>query len=258
LRALVDRALELDPTLGEAHTALGIVRLFWDWDWAGAERSLRRAVALNPSDAHAYHHLANYFRVMGRLEDAVAARTRSLELDPLNPRTVSVLAGDYLRLGDYERALELNRRAMKLDPVHPLLLGSGPWLPGGPGSVYEAQGRHQEAVDEYVRLATLRGATPAEVDALHDAFARGGMPAFWRRWLEMDKRQMPDLQDPLRTAKLWLLSGDTAQALDWLDRAFEERNPGLVMLRGLPSSLDGMSSHPRVARIIAAMKLPRG
>ena len=256
LRALVDRALELDPTLGEAHTALGIVRLFWDWDWEGAERSLRRAVALTPSDPHAYHNLANYFRVMGRLEDAVAARTRSLELDPLNPRTVSVLAGDYLRLGDYERALVLNRRAMKLDPIHPLLLGSGPWLPGGPGNVYEAQGRHQEAVDEYARLATLRGATPAEVDALHDAFARGGMPAFWRGWLEMDKRQMPELQDPLRTAKLLVLSGDTAQALDWLDRAFEERNPGLVMLRGLPSSLDGMSSHPRVARIIAAVKLP--
>jgi tetratricopeptide (TPR) repeat protein len=258
LRALVDRALELDPTLGEAHTALGIVRLFWDWDWTGAERSLRRAVALNPSDAHAYHHLANYFNVMGRLDDAVVARSRSLELDPLNPRTVTVLAADYLRLGDYERALELYGRAMKLDPVHPLLLGSGPWLPGGPGNVYEAQGRHREAVDEYARLATLRGATPAEVDALHDAFARGGMPAFWHAWIDMDQRQMPDLQDPLRTAKLWLLSGDTAQALDWLDLAFEERNPGLVMLgRGLPSSLDAMSWHPRVARVIAAMKLPR-
>jgi TolB-like protein/DNA-binding SARP family transcriptional activator len=258
LRALVDRALELDPALGEAHTALGIVRLFWDWDWAGAERSLRRAVALNPSDAHAHHHLANYFNVMGLLEDALAARSRSLELDPLNPRTVAVLAADYLRVGDHERALELYRRVLKLDPVHPLLLGSGPWLPGGPGNVYEAQGRHQEAVDEYARLATLRGATPAEVDALRDAFASGGMPAFWRAWLEMDQRQMPDLQDPLRTAKLWLLSGDTTQAMDWLDRAFEERNPGLVMLRiGLPSSLDAMSSHPRVARIIAAMKLPR-
>jgi hypothetical protein len=72
----------------------------------------------------------------------------------------------------------------------------------------------------------------------------------------MDQRQMPDLQDPLRTAQLSLLSGDTAQALDWLDRAFEERNPGLVMLRGPPSPLGAMSSHPRVARIIAAMKLP--
>jgi len=257
LRALVDRALELDPTLGEAHTALGIVRLFWDWDWTGAERSLRRAVALNPSDAHAHHHLANYFNVMGRLEDAVDARSRSLELDPLNPRTVAVLAADYLRLGDYERALELYGRVMKLDPVHPLLLGSGPWLPGGAGNVYAVQGRHREAVDEYTRLATLRGATPSEVDALHDAFNRGGMPAFWRAWLEMDQRQMPDLQDPLRTAQLWLLAGDTAQALDWLDRAFEERNPGLVMFRGPPSPLGAMSSHPRVARIIAAMKLPR-
>ena len=258
LRALVDRALELDPTLGEAHTALGIVRLFWDWDWTGAERSLRRAIALNPSDAHAHHHLANYFNVMGRFEDAVDARSRSQELDPLNPRTVAVLAADYLRLRDYERALERYERAMKLDPVHPLLLGSGPWLPAGPGNVYEVQGRYQEAVDEYARLAALRGATPGEVDALHDAFNRGGMPAFWRAWSHMDQRQMPDLQDPLRTAKLSLLAGDTAQALDWLDRAFEERNPGLVMLgRGPLPSLDGMQDHPRVARVIAAMKLPR-
>ncbi|HUG39301.1 MAG TPA: hypothetical protein VMM12_02395 [Longimicrobiales bacterium] len=75
----------------------------------------------------------------------------------------------------------------------------------------------------------------------------------------MDQRQKPDLQDPLRTAKLSLLAGDTAQAMDWLDRTFEERNPGLVMLgRGPQSSLDGMQDHPRVARIIAAMRLPRG
>ncbi|MGH7446902.1 MAG: tetratricopeptide repeat protein [Longimicrobiales bacterium] len=209
-------ALELDPTLGEVHTALGIVRLFRDWDWAGAERSLRRAVALNAGDAHAYHHLANYFNVMAMLDDAIAARSRSLELDPLNPRTVTVLAGDYVRLGD------------------------------------------PEAVEEYARLATLRGATPREVDALRDAFARGGMPAFWRAWTDMDRRQLPD-QNPVRMTMLWLAAGDTAQAMEWLDRAFEERNPGLVMLgRGQASSLDGMQDHPRVARIIAAMKLPRG
>jgi len=257
LRALVDRALELDPTLGEAHTALGIVRLFWDWDWAGAERSLRRAVALNPSDAHAYHHLANYFNAMAMLDDAIAARSRSMELDPLNPRTVTVLACDYVRLGDYERALELYERGRKLDPVHPILLGLGPAQPVGPGAVYEAQGRYREAVDEYARLAMLRGATPPEVDALRDAFGRGGMPAFWRAWLDMDQRQLPD-QNTVRMTMLWLAAGDTAQAMDWLDRAFEERHGGLVFLgRGQPSSLDGMQDHPRVARIIAAMRLPR-
>lgn len=257
LRALVDRALELDPTLGEAHAALGIARLFWDWDWAGAERSLRRAVALNPNDAHSHHHLANYFTVMGMIDDAIAARSRSLELDPLNPRTVAVLASDHVKLGDYDRAHELYRRAFKLDPVHPLLLGSGPWLPGGPGLVYEAQGRLGEAAEAYARLATLRGATPDEVDVLRDAFATGGMAAFWRAWIEMDQRQMPDLQDPYRSAQLWLLAGDTAQAMDWLDRAFEERNPGLVMIGNGRPPLDRTSSHPRVARILAAMKLPR-
>lgn len=258
LRALIDRALQLDPTLGEAHTVRGIVRLWWDWDWAGAERSIRRAVELNPSDAHAHHHLANYFNVMAMTEDARAARARSVELDPLNARTLTNLASDHLRLGNHDVAMELYRRVEKLDPVHPLILGSGPWLPGGVANVYEAQGRHREAVVEYLRIATLRGATRAEVDALHDAFAHGGMPAFWRVWLDMDRRQMPDLQDPIRSAKLWLLAGDTAQALDLLDRAYEQRHPALVMLgRGLPSSFDGMMSHPRVSRIIAAMKLPR-
>lgn len=257
LRALVDRALELDPTLGEAHTSLGIVRLFWDWDWAGAERSLRRAVALNPSDAHAYHHLANYFNVMAMHDDVIAARSRSMELDPLNPRTVTVLAADYLLLGEYERALELFERGRKLDPVHPILLGLGPAQPSGPGAVYEAQGLHREAVGEYARIASLRGATPVEVDALRDEFARGGMPAFWRAWLDMDQRQSTD-QDPVRMTLLWLAAGDTAQAMDWLDRAYEERSPGLVFLgRGLPSPIDRMDDHPRVARVIAAMRLPR-
>jgi hypothetical protein len=112
-------------------------------------------------------------------------------------------------------------------------------------------------VDEYARLATLRGATPAEVDAVRDAFARGGMPAFWRAWLDMDQRQLPD-QNTVRMTMLWLAAGDTAQAMDWLDRAFEERNGGIVFLgRGQPSSLDGMQDHPRVARVIAAMRLPR-
>jgi cytochrome c-type biogenesis protein CcmH/NrfG len=66
MRAAVERALALDPALGEAYASLGVVKLFFDWDWQGADRALRRAIQLNPSDAHAYHHLANYLIAVGR------------------------------------------------------------------------------------------------------------------------------------------------------------------------------------------------
>jgi serine/threonine-protein kinase len=257
LRALTARALELDPNLGEAHAALGIIRLFFDWEWDDAEQALRRAIELNPSDAHAYHHLGNYQRAMKRFDEALRTRERAVELDPLNARTVIVLAADYLRTGDYDSALIHYRRAHKLDPVHPLLLGSGPFLPAGVGEVYLRQGREEEAVEEYLKVATLRGATADELSALRRAFAASGMAGFWRSWLDMDLRQATNAPDPLRMAKLWGRVGDTARSLDWLERAYAERNPALIFLQADPMFAN-QRTNPRVARILSEMKFPSG
>lgn len=253
-RALTARALELDPMLGEAHAALGIQRLFFDWEWEAAEQALRRAIALNPNDAHAFHHLGNYLRVVGRTGEAVAARARAVELDPLNARTINLLASDYRAAGHSERALLYYQRAFEIDPTHPLILGSGPWMPNNRALVFEQQGRLDEAIDEYIRVATLRGALPDELDELRSAFKAAGMPGFWARWLEMDLRQT-DVPDPFRIAKLSLLSGDTTRAFDLLDRAYAERNPGLIFLN-VDEVFANVRSHPRVTRILTAMKFP--
>jgi adenylate cyclase len=254
-RTLTARALELDPASGEAQTALGILKLFFDWDWDAAEDALRRAIDLNPNDAHAHHHYANYLRVMGRSAEALAARERSLEVDPLNPRTLILLAGQYSDLGNYERAIATYERARRLDPAHPLALGSGPWLPNTVAWIYLEQGKEREAVADFIRIATLRGATPAELDALRRGFETAGMAGFWRSWLDMDLRQDSGRADPLRIAKLLVLSGDTARGLDSLDRALAERNPGLNMLNNERVFRD-MRTHPRIARIARAMGLP--
>jgi TolB-like protein/DNA-binding SARP family transcriptional activator len=253
-RALTERALELDPASGEAHTALGIQKLFFDWEWPAAGQALMRAIELNPNDAHAYHHLGNYLRAMGRLDEATAARARGVELDPLNARTAILLAADYAVGGQHERAIAEYARARRLDPVHPLTLGSGPWLPNTVANVYLNLGSERDAFEELVRVAMLRGAAADEVDALRRGFDDGGMTGFWRSWLDMEWRESSgSALDPFRAAQLMALSGDTAGAFDMLDRAYAERNPALIMLN---HAFRDLRTHPRIARISNAMGLP--
>jgi TolB-like protein/Flp pilus assembly protein TadD len=255
LRTLTARSLELDPEMGEAYASLGVLRLFYEWDWSGAHAALLRAIELNPNDAHAWHHLGNYHAAMGEVQAALAAREKGVQLDPLNGRTRIVLSRDYLIAGDYDRALEQARRAAQLDPLNPLMLGRGPGLPSGTAEVLLRLGHERDAIEEYLRIAHLRGATPPELQAMRDGHASSGMTGFWKAWLAMDLRQSGPSPDPVRMTATHLVAGDTAQALDWLDRAFDERTPGLIYLHRDPV-ISGMRAHPRVLRITRAMKFP--
>jgi serine/threonine-protein kinase len=254
VRAAIDRAFAIDSQLGEAHVSLGIVQLFWDWNWAAAERSLRRAIELDPNNPHAWQHLGNYLRAMNQPADAAAARLRGLALDPLNARLRYALGEDYLFAGRLPEAVAAFERGEQLDPLHPIALGLS-MPPRGPWDVSLMQGRDGEAVRKLLRTATLRGASSGEVDSLRAAFATGGMHGFWRRWLVMDRRQSGASIDPLRVAALSAMAGDTAQALAWLERAYAERNPSLIFLRTEPA-FAGLRTHPRYLRVEQGMHFP--
>jgi TolB-like protein len=254
MRVAIARALELDPELGEAHVALGMLELFFDWDWDGAERALRRALELNPSDPHAWHHLGNHLRAVGRLEEAVDARKKSVSLDPLNARMRIVLAMDLMVAGRLDEALAEYQRTQRLDPMIPQALGLGPYPPVG-GRIHLLRGHNEEAVQELVRVAALRGATASELDTLRNAFVQRGVRGFWRSWLEMDLRQAGSAINPLRVSVLWAHTGDADQALDWLERAHAERNPGIIFLREEQTFAE-LRTHPRFVRIVQELKLP--
>jgi tetratricopeptide (TPR) repeat protein len=221
-----------------------------------AERSLRRAIELDPNNPHAWQHLGNYLRAMNRPAEAAAARLRGLAIDPLNARLRYALGEDYLFAGQFPEALAAFERGVQLDPLHPISLGLG-MPPRGAWNVYVAQGRDAEAVQGLLRVATLRGASSDEVDSLRAAFASGGMHGFWRRWLAMDRRQSGASIDPLRVAALAAMAGDTVQALDALDRAYAERNPSLIFLRTEPG-FAGLRSNARYQRVEQAMHFPPG
>ncbi|MEO7456546.1 MAG: hypothetical protein ABIY52_09820, partial [Gemmatimonadaceae bacterium] len=255
MRNAIDRAFVLDPGSGQAYTARGMLQLFFEWDWAGAERSLREATVLSPNDPHAWHHLGNYLRATNHLDEAAAARLRGLALDPLDARLQNSLGEEYLAAGRFTEARVAFERGTQLDPLHPIQLGLGPSAPHGVWNVLLAQGREADAEAELLRVAALRGARADEVQALRAAYARAGMRGFWRRWLVMDERQSNGHPDSMRIATLSALAGDSTRALDILERLFASRSSGIVFLRSEPS-LAGLRTHPRFIRIVEGMHFP--
>jgi tetratricopeptide (TPR) repeat protein len=254
MRAAARRALELDPSLGEAHVARGMLEFYFEWNWPAAEREFRRAIALNPSDQHAHHMYANYLVAMGRLDEAIAERLRALELDPLSIRTGIMLGRDYFVAGDYGRAIEQYRRMTEIDSTSPLALGLGQEGSFGLGDVYERQGREADAVAEYLRAARLEGIPAEEVERLRQAFAAGGLRGYWRRRLELELADSASPPEALRLASLYARIGDTGRAATWVERAYRERSMALPFLGVLPV-YQRVRAHPKVVGVLERMKL---
>ncbi len=138
-KAAALKALELDETLAEAHAALAEVKLYYDWDWAGAEQAFQRALELNPNLAEAHGHYAWYLVLLGRLDEALAETKRARELDPLAPIYSAWLGQQYGFAGQYDEAIDEVRKSLELNPDFPMGLYAL-------GSIYAAKGMYEEAI----------------------------------------------------------------------------------------------------------------
>jgi tetratricopeptide (TPR) repeat protein len=116
-KAAAQTAVELDPALPQAVCALGIIKGYDEWDWAGGERDLRRAIDLNPSFAMAHYHLAWFLAVEDRLPEAIAEHIKARDVDPLNPLHTAWLGELYRLNGEPEKAIAEARKALELNPA---------------------------------------------------------------------------------------------------------------------------------------------
>ena len=145
-KAAALRALELDDSLANAHTALGMAALYMDWDWAKAEKSLRKALAINPNHEHANAHLAWLLLLMDQREEAVHFARKAVEIDPLSPTLNLWLGWILLFTGQPDEAERWVRKSLAL-------------LPGFSygqvvlGNILLAKGRFREALDEHEKLS---------------------------------------------------------------------------------------------------------
>jgi Tfp pilus assembly protein PilF len=117
LRAIaVNRALELDPDLAEAHAALGATRFYFESDWSGADAEFRRALAINPGSQAALEEYGNFLGAMGHFDAGFAQTREAARLDPLSVGPVHNLAIIALARGDLEEAEAGFRQAIDIDP----------------------------------------------------------------------------------------------------------------------------------------------
>ncbi len=152
-KAAAEQALELDPTLAEAHVALGQIKLWLDWDWPAARREFKQGIALNPASALAHNQYAMYLATVGRVSDAIAEVRRALELDPLSPIVNSDLGWYLLFAGQHAEAIAQFRKTLEFD-------SNSVSAHRGSGIALSEAGQHDEAITELKRALAAVGEQP--------------------------------------------------------------------------------------------------
>ncbi len=250
-KAAAQRALALDDTLAEAYTTLGLVQQDYEWDWAGAERSYKRAIELKPGYATAHQWYGEFLLGVGRFEEAIAAEKRAQEIDPLSLIIQSDLGRVYLWAGRYDEAMEQFRATLAMDPnfgiVHRFL-----------GSAYTVKSRYPEAIREYQTAAKLMGGDLGSTSALGQVYGRTGRKAEAQKILgDLLERSKRGHVPAFAIATVYEGLGDKDRAFEWLEKAFEERSPIMAQNIKVDPRWDRLRSDPRFTDLLRRMNLER-
>ena len=247
-RAAAQNALRFDPSLAEAHNAIGVVELFFQWNWAAAERAFRDALALNPDYADAHQRHAVLLIVMRRFDEARAALARAQALDPLS-RIIATFAGYpayYER--DYAAAIRQFRVALQMDPnfsmAHFRL-----------GLALAHAGDFDAALAELQvskRLSNDRDVVAA-LGRVHAM--RGDRKDAEAAIAELTERSKDTFVTAYAMAAIHAALGESGAALDWLERAIDERSYWLIYLNVDPA-LDALRAEPRFNELRKRAGLP--
>ncbi|HJP94425.1 MAG TPA: protein kinase [Pyrinomonadaceae bacterium] len=252
-KAAAQKAVDADPSLAEAYTSRAFVRLSYDWDWLGAQSDFQQALKLNPKYPTAHQWYASYLMQMGKFSLAKDEIEEAHKLDPLSP-IIGANTGLYSYYEhNYDDAIAKYKSTLQSDPDfwvarHYLALA------------YVQKGMYQEAIAELRKLikAPESGPIPDKVvDAelemsasLGFAYGMAGKQAEARAILaQLETLSQRRYVSPLYFAIVYAGLKNNDEAIEYLDKAFDARHPGLVLIRIEPM-FDGLRSDERFKQLI--------
>jgi TolB-like protein/DNA-binding winged helix-turn-helix (wHTH) protein/Tfp pilus assembly protein PilF len=247
-KAAAIHALELDNTLGEAHNSLAFVLDGFDWDLDAGGKEFQRAIELNPGYATAHHWYAWHLSLLGRFDEAITEMRKAENLDPLSLIINADLA-ELLGLAHaYDDSIRQSLKTIEMDPNFALAHNQL-------AQAYLQKHMYAEAVAELQKAVELSGDSPTCIANLARAYVSSGKRSEGVKLLDvLKKRSSTGYSNSPEIAMVYASLGDTDQAMNWLEKGFEERfNPGVLLRPGF----DPLRSDPRFQNLLSRIGLPR-
>jgi TolB-like protein/Flp pilus assembly protein TadD len=241
-RQAVEKALVLDANLGQAHAVLGSIQMNHDWNWAGADASYKRALALEPGNARAIMNAGSLASDLGRLDEAIALNRRATTIEPLDSGTYYNLGLALHYAGRQEEARAAIKKALELAPERALVHGLLSQVSVAQSHPQEALAEAEKEVSEDFRLCELAmtyhalGSKKQSDATLAELIAK-----FQATFV-------------FQIAEVYAFRGENDHAFEWLDRTFAEHDPGLTTVKSDPL-LKNLRHDPRYAALLKKMRL---
>ena len=242
-RQEVEKALLLDSDLAEAYSFLGWIKWSYDWDWSGADESYNRALALEPENAFVIRNLASLESTLGRFKKAIELTRHSIELNPVSSSGYNNLGLYSWYAGLLVESIKAHRKCLELNPQYP---GAHTFI----GRVYLLEGQLNSALIEIGK----------ETDPFWQLYG------FALVYYALGKKNESDIElttlikkdqydSAYQIAEIYAYRGEKDKAFDWLERAYNQRDGGLVAIKGDPL-LHNIEKNSRCKAFIEKMKLP--
>jgi len=245
-KAAALKASSIDDTLAEAHSSLGLVCAYYEYDWSEAERQFARALQLDPGCATAHHWYAMFVLLpTGRFDEAAHQAKRARQLDPITPAVNTALGWVYYFQRRYDEAIEVYQTVLELVPDHSL---TNIFV----GDAYAAKGAYEEAIAAYQRG---HGIQLFRAEGLALTYASLGKRSEAEKLLDELKRMLGQGHAAhVGIARVYVRLGQNDSAFEHLKMACVEREPGLIWLKVDPS-FDNLRSDPRFDLLLRPMGL---